>query len=293
MTYDQLKILDKIVETGSFMAAAEALYRTQPAVSIAMKKLEEEFGLNIFDREQYRATLTPEGHRLYQKAKTVLYHSEALEILGKQLAMGNEIEIKISIDIVCPLPLILGILRQFQDRHPLTKINLMAESMGGTFERLMEGNADLAILPWLPHLEKIETIDFTCINGGPVAAPNFPPARIKRQLSTEEMKEFVQVVVRDSSRNSEKLTRSVIEGGRQCSVSDFFTKKQIILAEMGWGGLPYHLIEDELQNGALVTLDVQNLKAWEGKIKVARRTDKPMGPVVMQLWEQFQHHASR
>ena len=45
MTFDQIEILEKIVEKGSFKAAAEALHRTQPTLSVAIKKLEDEFEL--------------------------------------------------------------------------------------------------------------------------------------------------------------------------------------------------------------------------------------------------------
>ena len=55
MTLDQLQILVKIVEHGSMGAAAEALYRTQPTLSVAMKKLEEEFRHRAFFAQEIGA----------------------------------------------------------------------------------------------------------------------------------------------------------------------------------------------------------------------------------------------
>jgi len=289
MTYDQLRMLAKIAETGSIMAAAEALYRTQPAVSIAIRKLEEEFDLKILSRDHYRATLTPEGQALYQKAKVILRHTEAFETLGKEMAMGKEPEIRIAIDLACPLPPILEILKNCEKEHPHTVLNLMAESLGGTMEQLLDGNVDMIILPWLSTDPEVESIFFTKIQGGVVAAPNFPPAQSKHELSLEEMKEYVQIIVRDSSRHTPKRSHLVLEGGRHWKVTDFYTKKQIILAGMGWGGLPYHLIEEEFANGRLVPLNIKNLEPWGGDIRVVRRRDQPVGPVASQLWNDFQH----
>ncbi len=50
MTFDQLKILVAIADHGSVLAAARALHRTQPTINVAMRKLEEELNLLLFDR---------------------------------------------------------------------------------------------------------------------------------------------------------------------------------------------------------------------------------------------------
>jgi len=57
MTLDQLRMLVKISETGG-LAAVESLFRTQPTVSVAIKKLEDELGMLLLPRDGYRASLT-------------------------------------------------------------------------------------------------------------------------------------------------------------------------------------------------------------------------------------------
>ncbi len=51
MTYDQLITLVNIVSEGSFKAAAEVMHKTQPSLTMAIKKLEEEFGIAVKDEE--------------------------------------------------------------------------------------------------------------------------------------------------------------------------------------------------------------------------------------------------
>jgi hypothetical protein len=69
----QLEMFVAVVESGSVRAAAERVFRTQPAVSIAMRKLKEELGAPVFDRpKRYAYQLTPVGKELYSYAKRML-----------------------------------------------------------------------------------------------------------------------------------------------------------------------------------------------------------------------------
>ena len=76
MTLDQLHVLLTVVETGSFHAASEVLHRSRPAVSIAIKNLEQEIGVALFSREGYRPQLMAEGQVFCEKAQKVLTHAE-------------------------------------------------------------------------------------------------------------------------------------------------------------------------------------------------------------------------
>ena len=72
MTLDQLEVFQAIVFTGSFRGASERLNRAQSAVSYAIQNLEEDLGCELFDRNAYRAQLTPQGETIYQKAQSLL-----------------------------------------------------------------------------------------------------------------------------------------------------------------------------------------------------------------------------
>ena len=61
MELTQLEFFIMVVEQGSFSKAAERVFRTQPAVSIAVRRLEEEIGAPLFDRSQKAPTLTDAG----------------------------------------------------------------------------------------------------------------------------------------------------------------------------------------------------------------------------------------
>ena len=91
MKLEQLRVLDAIVTQGSFRKASEVLYKSQPALSQAIKSLEEETGLTLLSRESYRPVLTPAGKAYYRQARGVLDQVQALkELAGNILTMQDD-----------------------------------------------------------------------------------------------------------------------------------------------------------------------------------------------------------
>ena len=293
MTLEQLKMLVKIADTGSVLAAAEALYRTQPTVSVSIRKLEDELGVSLLDRRQYRATLTAEGQQLCQKARTILKQAEEFSKLAKHLAIGNEPQLHLAIEASCPLPVLLKILHESERKYPQTEFNLQVENIWGALEKVQTGEADLAISPWFEDIPNLESVYLTKTRLIAVAAAGFCDS--ERELILEEMKKHVQVVVRDSSRRpQQQKSYGVLEDGRHWIVGDHQTKKQLIQAGMGWGKLHEHLIRDELASGELVPLKINNYNCLMAiEIRVVRRLGEPTGPVAEALWQDFVNFNAR
>lgn len=98
MDLRKLEIFVAVAGAGSFSAAAEQIPMAQPAVSIAIRKLEEELQLTLFDRSVRRIQLTAEGERLLQQAQAILQQVEALQASAgslQQLLQGE-------LSIACP-----------------------------------------------------------------------------------------------------------------------------------------------------------------------------------------------
>ena len=77
---DQLRTFIAIVETGSFTKAAEVVHKTQSAVSMQMKRLEERLGKPIFARDGRASKLTEDGERLLDYARRIVKLNFILEI---------------------------------------------------------------------------------------------------------------------------------------------------------------------------------------------------------------------
>ncbi len=292
MTLDQLKILVAIADQGSVLAAAQSLYRTQPTISVLLRKLEDELDLQLLDRNSYRATLTAEGWQLYKKAKSILAQVEEFGKLAQYLAVGHEPSLSLAVEASCPIPLILEILQGSEQKYPQTELNLEVENIWGALEKVQNGDVDLAVSPWFQDNQRLESIPLLTTHLLAVAAPGF--LKEEGPLVLDTMKKYVQVVVRDSGQNDENPSYGVLDDGRHWVVGDHITKKQLIVAGMGWGKLQDSLISEELADGDLVLLDIENYPCDVAmEIRAVRRVGEQVGPVAAALWDDFAHYAER
>jgi len=286
MTLDQLKSLQAIVEGGSLRVAAQNLHRTQPTISVAIKNLEAELGLKIFDRDQYRNKLTPQGKALYEKAKQVLGQAESFKSLAKQLATGEELEVGVAFTSAIPVSPIIRTIRQCKEQFPRTRLEIYSMNGTGPLDSLENGQASILIIPWLKNIDKFESMHFMNLRFVTVIAADSPVLEKYEVVPKAVIKTYPQVII--SGRKSSNTSYGVIEGGDQWRVNDFQTKKEIIMQGMGWGSLPEHLIKDELAQGLLTPLRVEGeIELPSVEFRIARLKSEPIGPVAQRLWQLF------
>jgi LysR family transcriptional regulator, hydrogen peroxide-inducible genes activator len=84
MTLTELRYLVALSETGHFRKAAEQCNVSQPTLSIAIKKLEDELGVSLFERAHHKVASTPTGLRIVEQARTVLQEAQNLRQLAEQ-----------------------------------------------------------------------------------------------------------------------------------------------------------------------------------------------------------------
>jgi len=288
MTLDQLKTLQAIVEGGSLKEAAALLHKTQPTISVAIRNLESELGVNIFARDQYRNRLTAEGEALYERAKLVLSEASTFTALGKRLAAGEESEVGIAFDSAIPVHLILQVVKECKAEFPATRLTMFSENNLGSLDRIKTGQAAMAVMPWMTPSTGMESLLFLNLTMQTVVSGDSYLLDKYKIVPKQVMKGYSQVVINDSSRNPSSKKYGVLEGGDQWKVNDYQTKKQIILQDMGWGSLPEHFMADELKQGLLVPIEVQGLKpVVDIPIHVVRQASEAGGPVAQRLWQLF------
>jgi len=285
MTLGQFEVLHAILESGSFNAASTKLHRAQSAVSYSIKKFEEELELQIFTREGYRPQLTVEGKAIYEKSKNLLLQAEELKQLGKHLSMGNEGQISLAVSALSPLSKLIEAINCFANKNPLCPVTLSVENLGGSMERLLDGDAHMILSEMIDFDEAVEVIPWTKIKFLPVAAPGYPPSRSKSPLQKSDMFPYVQIVVSDSSQHSKKKTAGVLKGAVHWTVNSFSIKQDLLVAGSGWGLMPQHMIQDNLDSRKLVVLNYQPAFVTETMLYLVRRTDIPSGPITQKFWE--------
>ena len=288
MTLEQLKMLQQVAELGSLKAASEKLFKTQPAISQGIKQLEAQLGLQLFNRQGYRLSLTSNGQQIYQHALRLLDEATHIKQLANFLTEGNEASITIAIEASYDLKKILPVLEMTQSEFPHTQIILKQEYINGALEAVKSEQADLALT----------TIDNFALQSGQfeannlykgylynVAAPRFLE-RHPELSSVKELSNEYQIVVQDSGRSSKGTNYSVQTGQRCWHVNDFGTKKTLIMSGMGWGRLPDYMIKDELAQKKLSALKMED---FDTKIPLNYQAIKlksnVLGPVAQKLWQ--------
>ncbi len=293
MKLDQLKVLRAVVETGSVKAASERLNRTQPAVSQGLKTLEYQTGTELFDRSGYRLELTPIGQRVYLQSLRVLAEAEDLTQLVRHFGKGEEETISIAIDASIDMTLVMPVLAALQARFPETRVVLKTELLSGAIGALHSGKAALAIAPMLSVMLEEEGFDHLPI--GQIVMRNVAaPVMIDAMGGPErlsELRRFTQVIARDSGQAAGLFDRElgVQKGQRRWYVSDLHTKKALLVAGLGWGRLPEHMIAAELAGDNLreIALPLTHLTS-EAKMFAFRQPRPVIGPVATALWESLE-----
>lgn len=291
MTLEQILTIEAIVQQGSFKGAADFLHKSQPSISMAVKKLEEEYQLILFSRKEYRPTLTNEGRIFFEKARVVLKQFRELEIMAQQMTKGEEAELRISIDAISPISMILKFLKKFFSEHPRTRLQLSFEVLNGTLERLIDGEVDFAITPMFDKTQwPVEVIALTKTTMIPVMHKDL----IKEQKITDMLlREYNQIILADSARHSKKLSSGVLEGGKSIVLTEISFKKEMILQGLGWGSLPYEMVKSELAKKLLIPIKTPLIRERKMEIYLVHNPKKSMGPVARELWSKMSVELAR
>lgn len=255
ITLDLLHMLDTIDRHGSFSAAATALHRVPSALSHAIAKLEDELDAQLFLREGRRATLTQAGRTLLDDGRHLLRAASELERRVQRIATGWEAELRIAIDAIIPVERIYPLLERFYTAGCGTQIRLSYEVLGGTWDALATGRADLVIgAPGdMPARSGIAT-RLLCNHSSFVfaIAPGHPLADWPGSIPNSELARHRAIVIADTSQELDARSVGLIEGQDTLRVPNIRAKASAQIAGLGIGHLPHWLAAPEIAAGRLV-----------------------------------------
>ncbi len=144
---DQLRTFVAIADTGSFTRAADSVAKTQSAVSMQMRRLEERVGKPLFERDGRASRLTADGERLLPFARRILkLNAETMAAFEDNSETGT-VRLGIPDDYAGFLPEILG---RFAASRPLAEISLVCSPTPMLIEALTANELDVAIVTHIP-----------------------------------------------------------------------------------------------------------------------------------------------
>lgn len=262
LSLDGLLVLDAIARKGSFAAAAEELHRVPSAITYTVQKLEQDLGVQLFDRSGHRARLTLAGEELLKDGRHLLRAAGDIECRVQRVAKGWETELRIAYDDVIPAAGLCGLIAEFYAQAAGTRLRIGAEVLGGCWDALISGRADLCVgAPGEPPLEA----GYTVRTLGDVewlfaVKPGHPLTAVPQPVTTSAIMEQRIVLVADSSRNLPPRSSGLASGPDALTVSTLQSKLEAQIAGLGVGFLPRHLAAPAVAAGQLVALEVEEPK---------------------------------
>ncbi len=141
---DQLRTFVAIAETGSFTRAAEVVHKTQSAVSMQMKRLEERVGRPLFARDGRTSRLTSEGDQLLDFARRIVKLNVEAVASFSDAALSGRVCLGVPDDYADRyLP---DIMARFARTHPSVELSVICEPSADLVHRIAAGSIDLAII---------------------------------------------------------------------------------------------------------------------------------------------------
>lgn len=289
MTLEQLKVLQKIVELGTLKAAAQALHKTQPALSMSIKKLEQQYGVALLDRSHYRLALTPQGKIFYRQAKVLLLGAQQLESIGQHLSQGDEAIFRVGYDPACDNQFIIELLVEFQQQFPTTSFELIAGSRFSSLEQLNKDEVDIAIGAWFHLFHGVGDYLTLPIDDFDLVIAAAPVFLANKNVDTlYDLNQLPSVTMVESSLSFDSDRIGTHSAKPLIKTKDIHTLKAMLIAGLGTGMIPKNQITKELDDGHLVVIELADFEhSLKGEVRAIVKEDKILGPVGQQFWQRL------
>jgi DNA-binding transcriptional LysR family regulator len=269
VSLDQLRSFIAAVDEGSFSAAARKLQRAQSVVSQMVSSLEGQIGVKLFDRSGRYPKLTPEGVVLLADARGVVAGVDFMKARAKGMASGLEPELSIVVDVFFPIEAMTEAAKAFREQFPGVPLRLYVEALGGAYKPVLDGRASIGVVGSLPIMprsltsERLSSLAFLM-----VAARSHQLAAFPGTIPRAELAKHVQLVLTDRSDLSQGREFGVMSPSTW-RLADLFAKHAFLLNGLGWGGMPLHAVQADIENGKLVVLPIE---------------DAPPGGMILPMW---------
>ncbi len=268
MNIDQLRIFQEVVLTGSFTKAARELFLSQPAVSQQIKKLENAYGVKLFDRQGKSIQLTHQGEILFSKITNVLSDLRDIEKIFEDMSELDIGRIAIASTAVFStyfLPQAMGV---FNRNYPRIELELNTGNSHRVITKLLEGRTDFGF----GGVVKSEPdIQYCLIHQEPYifVVGNEHPLAAKSLVAVDDLKDFPFIWREHGTLTRRKMEemlggpRASLIFGNVIEVQNVETAKRLVEGGYGVTIIPEIAVRRELEGGWLreVALDGLNLKA--------------------------------
>jgi DNA-binding transcriptional LysR family regulator len=286
----QLEMFVAVVEEGSVRAAAERVFRTQPAVSIAVGKLEREFEAPLFDRsKRHEYRLTQAGELLYHHATRMLgLRNETISAIGdiRNLRLGH---LRIGANESISLHVLPRLAQAFLTAHSGIRMEVKCQRSKSLLGDLKDRKLDLALLSFRPEDKELDAKFIMQDELVLITCPSHPFAR-KGCVHIQDLGEQ-SVMVMDVSEPSpwhRKIAEAFVRSNAPLHLSvenaPIEAIKKMVAIGLGVGFVPLMAVGEEKGRGELAVVEVEGFHLERSVWLVRRRAvQSPAAKEFMQV----------
>ena len=272
----------QVIDSGSFSRAAEHLRISQPAVSQQIKRIEQEYGVQLLHREGSNVVPTEEGAivynfvtqiiKLYERSKQAIREADAKELSGR-LSIGASTGLGEYL-----LPIVLA---RFKTEHPRTHLSMDVGDSGEILDRILQHRIDLGFVGVTRQDRHLSFTPFIRDRLVVVVSPEHELAHI-RTITLEQFLKVPLVLQQPGSGATSTLSMALkthglhlanlnvlVEAGLQESTKTAvrFGLGATVISSLG--------VLDELRNRSLIAIEVEDLEL-EHDFYIACHRDWPL-----------------
>jgi DNA-binding transcriptional LysR family regulator len=259
-TLNQLQIFLKIVQTKSVTKASEELHLTQPAVSIQLKNLQDQFEIPLTEVVGRKIYITDFGQEIAQAAENII--NQVYAINYKTLAYKGQLTGRLKMSVVSTGKYVMPFfLADFMKKHSGIELLMDVTNENKVVESLENNEVDFALVSILPATLNIDKLDLL---QNKLYLVGNTKEKLKKGINTKDLFKNLPLIFREKGSGTRQTMESFIE----CNNLSVFKKmeltsneavKQALLAGLGYSIMPLIGIKNELQNNELYIIPIKGL----------------------------------
>lgn len=255
--FELYRIFNEVANLGNITAAAEKLHISQPAVSKAIKSLENQLGGNLFVRTKRGVNLTEEGIELHSYIKTAIEYIRNAENKFSDMVNLNTGLIKIGVSRTLVKEFLFPYLKEFHKNYPNIKIEIITNKASELVPILRDGRVDLIIanLP-MKKFSDIDIINLREIHDIFVASKEF---ELKEQIVNLEDISKYPLILQPKGTNTRDYLDSVMAKYNiylepEMTLASYGLVQDMATIGLGVGYVVKEFVLEKLSDGSLVEL---------------------------------------
>lgn len=262
MELSQLEFFVTVIEAGGFSKAAERVFRTQPAISIAIRRLEEEIGAPLFERSQKAPVLTAAGEVFYDYARRILaLRDQALGVLGELRSLQRG-RVRIGANESTSLYFLPHLILEYRSQYPNVLVEIFRHASDRLPREVLDRNVDFALMAYKPTDRDLESFPILKDRLVLIVHPEHALAG-RESVKIEELghESFLAHNVKTGSRHqvTETFAQHHTPLNITLELATIETIKRFVQLKIGVAFVPRMCIEEELERGTLKSVPVEEL----------------------------------